>query len=50
MDKKEIVEYLENFIIDYGNADVILSDNRSNYHYTDFSYVEDFDWRNDLLA
>ena len=40
MDRNEIVKYLEDFIIDYGNAEVILSDNRSNYHYTDFSVAD----------
>lgn len=40
MDRNEIVEYLENFIVDYGNAEVILSDKRGEYHYTDFSVAD----------
>ena len=40
MDRNEIVEYLENFIIDYGNADVILSDREGEYHYTVFSVAD----------
>ena len=40
MNRNEIVAYLENFIIDYGNAEVILNDNRSNYHCTDFSVAD----------
>ena len=40
MDSKEIVEYLENFIIDNGNAEVILNDKRGEYHYTDFTVAD----------
>ena len=40
MDKNEIIEYLENFITNYGNAEVILSDRRSEYHYTDITVVD----------
>lgn len=40
MDKNEIIEYLENFITDYGNAEVILSDRRSEYHYTDITVAD----------
>lgn len=40
MDGNEIIEYLKNFIIDYGNADIILNDRRSEYHYTDFTVAD----------
>ena len=40
MDNNTIIEYLEKFIIDYGNADIILSDRRSEYHYTDFTVAD----------
>ena len=40
MDGNKIVEYLENFIIDNGNADIILSDRRSEFHYTDITVVD----------
>ena len=40
MDNNEILEHLENFIINYGNADVILSDIRSEHHYTDFTVAD----------
>jgi hypothetical protein len=40
MDRNEIVEYLEDFIIDYGNAEVILSDRSGEYHYTDFTVAD----------
>ena len=40
MDRNEVKEYLENFIIDYGNAEIILSDKRGEYHYTDFTVAD----------
>lgn len=40
MEGNKIVEYLENFIINYGNADVILSDRRAEYHYPDFTVAD----------
>ena len=40
MENNKIIEYLENFIIDYGNADIILSDRRSEYHYTGFTVAD----------
>ena len=40
MENNEIIEYLENFITSYGNADIILSDRRSEYHYADFTVAD----------
>ena len=40
MDNNKIVDYLENFITSYGNADIILSDRRSEYHYTDITVAD----------
>ena len=39
MNNNNIVDYMENFIIDYGNADIIL-DKEGHYHYTDFSVAD----------
>lgn len=40
MNNEEIVEYLDNFIVDYGNAEIILNDKRGEYHYTDFTVAD----------
>ena len=39
-DLNKIVEYLENFIINYGDAKIILEDKKSEYHYADFSVAD----------
>lgn len=39
MDRKEIINYLENFIINYGDAEIIL-DKNGYHHYTDFTVAD----------
>ena len=39
MDRNKIVEYLENFIVDYGNAEIILNKN-GYHHYADFTVAD----------
>lgn len=39
MDRKEIIDYLENFIINYGDAEIIL-DKNGYHHCTDFTVAD----------